>query len=267
MDVVFDGAQRPAIEHFTSGGSDGASGDVDDGFGGVIDGIEDGEKRFHGFGLAGKPYGDFGDQGESAFGTDEEAGEIVAGGVAVLAANADDFAVRKDELEGGDVIGGDAVGEGVRAAGVFGDIAANGAGFPTGGVGCKVEAVWFGGAGEFVVDDAGLDDGAAIFDVEIENAVHAREDEHDASSAGERAAGKAGAGAAADDREMLYRGKFDDARNVFGGIGKNDEVWTALLDGAVVFIKKKILGPVKNGSGAEELFEFANEAGVHRARV
>src|SRR6266478_1239164 len=63
VDVVFDGTQRPAIEHFTSGGSDGASGDVDDGFGGVIDGIEDGEKSFHGFGLAGKLYGDFGDQG------------------------------------------------------------------------------------------------------------------------------------------------------------------------------------------------------------
>src|SRR5229473_6230662 len=32
MDVVFDGAQRPAIEHFASGRSDGASSDVNDGF-------------------------------------------------------------------------------------------------------------------------------------------------------------------------------------------------------------------------------------------
>jgi len=44
-------AQRPAVEHFTRGGSDGAGGDVDDGVGGIVDGIEDGEKRFTDFGL------------------------------------------------------------------------------------------------------------------------------------------------------------------------------------------------------------------------
>ena len=55
--------------------------------------------------------------------------------------------------------------------------------------------------------------------------------------------------------------------NVFGGIGENDEVWTAFFDGAVVLIKKKILGPVKNGRGAEEFLEFANEARIHRAQL
>ncbi len=53
----------------------------------------------------------------------------------MLAADANDFAVGKNEFESGDMIGGDAVGEGVRAAGVFGDVAADGAGFPTGRVG------------------------------------------------------------------------------------------------------------------------------------
>ena len=37
VDVVFDGAKRPAVEHFAGGGSDAASGDVGDGFGGVVD--------------------------------------------------------------------------------------------------------------------------------------------------------------------------------------------------------------------------------------
>ena len=54
VDIVFDGAERPAVEHFTRGRCDGASGDVDDGVGGIVDGIEDGEKRFHRFGLARK---------------------------------------------------------------------------------------------------------------------------------------------------------------------------------------------------------------------
>jgi len=90
VDVVFDGAQRPAVEHFARGGSDGAGGDVDDGVCGIVNGVEDGEKRFHGFGLARKLYSDFGDQGEGTFRADEEAGEIVARRVAVPAADAND---------------------------------------------------------------------------------------------------------------------------------------------------------------------------------
>ena len=86
------------------------------------------------------------------------------------------------------------------------------------------------------------------------------------TGAGKRAAGKPRAGAATDDGEVVLCGEFGDARNVFGGIGENDEVRTAFLDGAVVFIKEKILGPVKNGNRAEEFFEFGKEAGVHKAR-
>ncbi len=93
-----------------------------------------------------------------------------------------------------------------------------------------------GGAGELVIDDAGLGDGALSFDVEVENAIHAREDEHHAAGAGERAAGKSRAGAAADDGEVVLYGEFYDAGNVFGGIRKNDEVRTAFFDGAVVLI-------------------------------
>jgi hypothetical protein len=267
VDIVFDGAQRPAVEHFARGGSDGASGDVDYSVGGIVDGFENGEKRFHRFGLARKFYGDFGDQGERAFRADEKAGEIIAVRVAVFAADANDFAAGKDELKLGDVIGGDAVGEGVRAAGVFGDVAADGAGFPTGRIGGEIKTVRFGGAGEFVIDDAGLDDGALVFDVEFENAIHARKDEHHAAGAGERAAGKPRAGAAPDHGDVVLCGELYDARNVFGGIGKNDEVRTAFFDGAVVLIEKKILGPVKNGRGAEKFFEFANEARVHRAQA
>ena len=185
----------------------------------------------------------------------------------MFAADANDFAIGKDEFESGDVIGGDAVGEGVRAAGVFGDVSADGAGFPTGRIGGEIKTVRLGGAGEFVIDDAGLDDGALIFDVELENAIHAREYQHHATGAGERAAGKPRAGAATDDGDVILCGELCDARNIFGGIGKKDKVRTALFDGAVVLIKKKILGPVKNRRGAEESFEFANEARVHRAQA
>ena len=79
VDVVFDDAQRPAIEHLAGRGSDAARGDVGDGFRGVVDGVENGEKRLDGFRLAREFDGDFGDQSESAFGADEKTSEVVTG--------------------------------------------------------------------------------------------------------------------------------------------------------------------------------------------
>ncbi len=63
VDEIFDDADRPAVEHFASGGSDGAGGDVHNGFRGIIHGIEDGEERFDGFAFARKLHGDLGDEG------------------------------------------------------------------------------------------------------------------------------------------------------------------------------------------------------------
>src|SRR5256884_985286 len=73
---VFDDTECPAIEHFANRGNDGARGNVHDGFGGVVDGIEDREERFDGFGLAGELHGDFGDERQRAFRTDQDAGQV-----------------------------------------------------------------------------------------------------------------------------------------------------------------------------------------------
>src|SRR6266850_3125352 len=263
VDVVFDGAECPAIEHFAGRGSDAAGGDVHDGLRGIVDRIENGKQCFHGFRLARELDGDFRDEGECAFGANEQAGEVITGRVAVFAADADDFAIRKDEFERGDMIGGDAVRKGVRATGIFGDVAADGTGFPTRRIGSEIEPMRFGGAGEFIVDDAGLHDGALIFGVDFQDAVHAREDEHHSAGAGERAAGEAGAGAAADDRNFIFGGEFDALRDVIGGCGKNDDVGEAFFDGAVVFVEKEIFQLVKNGVFAKKLGQLVNEAWVH----
>lgn len=47
----------------------------------------------------------------------------------------------------------------------------------------------FDGASDVEIDYAGLDDGALIFEIEFEDAIHAGEDEHEAAAAGERATG------------------------------------------------------------------------------
>ena len=173
VDEIFNDAERPAIEHFASGRSDGAGGDVNDGFRCIVHRIKYGEKGFDGFGLARELYGDFGDQRKGAFGTDEEAVQVVTERVALRVANTNDFAIGKNEFEGGDVIGGDAVSERVGTARVFGDVAADGAGFLAGGIGREIEAVRFRSQCEIEIDDAWLDDGALIFRVDGKDAVHA----------------------------------------------------------------------------------------------
>jgi hypothetical protein len=263
MDVVLDDAECPAVEHFASGGSDAARGDVGDGFGGVVYRFEYGEQRFDRFGFASQLDGDFGDESERAFGADEEAGEVVGAGVALLAADAYDFSAGgEDEFESGDVIGGDAIGECVRAAGVFGDVAADGGGFLAGGIGCEVEAGVFDGAGDVEIYDAGLNDGALVFEVEFKDAIHPREHEHEAAGTGERAAGEAGACTAAEDRDVVLVGEADNLRDLGGGRREGDEVGAAFFDGAVVFVEDEVFGAGEDGVVTEKFLERASEVAV-----
>ena len=164
----------------------------------------------------------------------------------MLAADAHNLTAGKDKLESGDMIGGDAVSERVRAASVFGNVAADGAGFPTGRIGSEVQAVRLGGEREVMIHHAGLNYGAMILGVNFENAIHARENHHHAAGAGERAAGKARTGAPADNGQIVFGGELDDAGDVFRGGWENDHVGTALFDGAVIFIEEKIFRLIKN---------------------
>ena len=164
-------------------------------------------KRAHVFGQAQKFYGDFGDQRESSFGTDHQAGQIVTGSFHRSSADAHNFGVRQDQLETGDMVGSDAIGKRMRAAGVFRDVAANGAGFLAGGIGSEVQAVLFDGAREVEIHDARFDDGPLIFRIDFQNVVHARERDDNAASPRQSAAGESGARAAPDDGKTVAIGQ------------------------------------------------------------
>ena len=100
------------------------------------------------------------------------------------------------------MVGGDAIGEGVWAAGILGNVSTKGAGFLAGRVGCKVQSGMCDSGRQIGIHDARLDNGALIFEVDFEDAIHAREKNDDAAVARERAAGKAGARAASDERGL-----------------------------------------------------------------
>jgi hypothetical protein len=108
-----------------------------------------------------------------------------------------------------------------------------------------------------------LHDGALIFGVDFQDAVHTREDEHHAAGAGERPARESGAGATADDWNFVFGGEFDALRDLPGGCRENDDVGEAFFDRSVVLVQKEILQLVKNGVFAKKLGQLMKEAGIH----
>jgi hypothetical protein len=259
VDVVLDDAEGPAIEHFASGGRDAPRGDVGDGFAGVVYSFEDREKRLDRFGLAGEFDGDFGNESKRAFGADQEAGEIVRAGVALFAADADDFTIGEDEFERGDVIRGDALSESVRAAGVFGNVSADGGRFLARRIGSEIEAGLFNGTGDVEIDYTGLNDGALIVEIEFEDTVHAGEHEHDSAGAGECATGETGSRASAKDGHVVLIGEADDFGN-FGGCGReSDKVGPAFFDRSIVFVEDEVFGTGEDGVFAEKSLKCASE--------
>ena len=87
---------------------------------------EGGEQRLDRLGRAQQPHRDLGRDPERALRADERADEVVAGGVGRRAgAELDDLAVGRDDLEARHVVGGEAVLQAVRAAGVLGHVAAD----------------------------------------------------------------------------------------------------------------------------------------------
>ena len=147
---------REAVHDLHRGGELAGGDDVGDGLGGGGDGVEGGEDDLHGLGLAHDAQGHLGSYAERAFGADEDAEEVVAGGVGRLAAEGDDLAGGEDDGHLEDVGGGEAVLEAVGAAGVLRDVAADGADGLRAGIGRVEEAVRGDGGGDVGVDDAGL---------------------------------------------------------------------------------------------------------------
>ena len=174
-----------------------------------------------------------GDDAEHALGADHGAGEVVAGVSRRAPAGPDDAAVGQDDLQTENVIRGDAVLEAMRAAGVLGDVAADGAGFLAGWIGREEEAMAERLFGQLEVDHARLDQRGAVFAVDLEDAVHSRQADDDPALLRDRPAGETGAGAAGDDRQTSLASQENDLRHLLGGRRQGDGAWGGGLDGAI----------------------------------
>ena len=171
MRGLFHHKKHDPVQHLHRYRRDGARRDLRHRAARVLAAFVDGENRLDHLRLAHQADNHFRDQRHGAFAAGEQAGEVVARQVGGFSAGFDHSAIGKDHLQPKHVIGGDAVSQGVRPAGVFGDVAADGAGALAGGIGCIEMAAALDGHGDMQVDHAGVYHGPLVFEVDLEDAV------------------------------------------------------------------------------------------------
>src|SRR5262249_5502550 len=98
----------------------------------------------------------------------------------------------------------------MRAAGVFADVASDGAGSLAGGVRSIEISVGFDGQVWVGFSEAGLDDGSVVREVDLKNAIQGGEGDHEPARGGDRPAAEAGSSASARDRNVVLARKFDE---------------------------------------------------------
>ena len=152
-----------------------------------------------GLGQRHHPQPDLGRDAERALGADERAEQVVAGRVELRPTELDHLAVGQHDLQPDHVVGGEAVLEAVRAAGVLGDVAADRADDLAGRVG-RVEEVGADRGRDGRVGDARLDADPSVVEVDLEDPGEPGQHDEHAVGDRQRAAGQAGAGAPGDPR-------------------------------------------------------------------
>ncbi len=269
VNVVFDGANRPAVEHLARCRRDSARGNLGHRFGRVVNGIKNGQQSLHGFGIAREFHGDFSDQAKRSFGADEQSRQIVARRIERCAPETHQLAAREHNFKRDNVVRGHAVRQRVRPAGIFGNISADRAGFLARRIGSEMKSEVLHGSAEVGIYHARLHRGALVFSVNFNDAFHARKGNDDPAVPRDCAAGKASSRAAANDWNLVAIGEPHDFDHIGRGARENHAVRPRYLDRAVVLVEQQVLRLVEDPASAQKLRQIMEKSRVHwcRARV
>ena len=110
------------------------------------------------------------------------------------------------------------------------------------------------------VHDPWFDDRIAVANVDFEDSLHPREDQHHAAADRQRAAGQTGAGPAGHDRHSAPPGRLKDASHLVGIAREHSHVGRVLFDlVAVAFVDQQIGPGGQNAIGADNLAQFVDQ--------
>ena len=242
---------REPVHHLDRGRHDAGADDALHGSARGVHGVERREQRAHRLRHADEPERDARDDAQRPLRADDDADEVRPVGVERLAAQLDELAVREHEREPGHVVCGEAVLEAVGAARVLRDVPADRADLLARRVGRVEESVRRDGARHVEVRNSRLDDDPLAREVDLEDAVHPRQRDDDASGDRRRASGEACTGAARDERDAFAMAGAQHRLDVLRRSGKGDELGNgsvarqpvALVDAKLLRLGDDVLAP------------------------
>ncbi len=257
--MLADMDRRP-VHELDRHGDDAGGDDATDARGRLLGRVEAEQHRAGAFRRLQQPHRGLGDDAELALGADDQREEIIARRIEIIAADIENLAIHHHDADGEHVVHRHPVFQAMRAAGIGGDVAADGAGDLARRVRRIEEAFGCGGLGDADIGEAGLDAGNAVGRVDRQNLVHAREAEHDRVLERQRAAAKRGAGPARHDLDVVLVAEAQDLADLLGGGRQHDRERQAAIGGERVGLEGA--APFLVGDHARvgsELFELLND--------
>ena len=202
--ILLHCARGRLVHHFQPGRNDAGRDHGGGGVAGLFHVVERGEDHARGLRLGHQLDRDFGSHCEHALGAHDQREQVIARRIERLAAEFDQLALDGAAAHTQHIVHGEAVLEAVHAARVLGYVAAHAAGDLRRGIGRIVEAVRRGRLGNGEVAHARLHPRDARHRIEREDALHLRQRQQHALAVRQRAARKAGAGAARHHRQLEF---------------------------------------------------------------
>src|ERR671920_271436 len=256
-----DGFHGQAVHHLDGGGDYPLADDPRDRTAGTLGAFEGSQQGSHRLRDAAQPERDPGGDTQRPLRADESAEQIVARRVRRPATpDVRHRAVRQHDLGAHDVVRGKAVLQAVDAAGVLGQVAADG----RDDLACRVWSVVVALVGDLLahphVDDARLDHDALVRDVHLKNLAHPGEHDQNARLDRQGPAREAGPRAAGNKGNSLIVAELDYPLDVFAGLGEDDEVGDdAVVHQAVALVGAQLLVLVDHALRAHDAFHLPYE--------
>ena len=255
---VLDRADRRVVQDFERRRDDLRGDDARDGASGVLDRIEDRDHALRLLRRRNELQESLRDDAERAFRTREELRHVVARNVLdVLAARMQHIAVREDDFETLHIVLRDAVLEAAQTARVLRDRAAEARRLDRARIGRVDEAELCDMVVDVLHDDARLDLGDEVFEIDVDDLVEAEHREDDAALQGRRARREIRAGAARVDGDLVLVRELQDLRDFLRRAGADDDVRHVDVSGrGIVSIGIKFLFLRLNIIRADDLRHF-----------
>ena len=165
----------------------------------------------------------------------------------MAAAESHNLTAYQHQLAAEHVVGGDAVFEAMHPAGVFGNIAADGAGDLRRRIWCVVEARVLHRLRDRKIGHAGLDHGDAIVEIDRADAIEFGHAEKDAVAERQRAARQRGPGPPRHDLDAFAMTVTEHGRNLLGRFRKHDHPGTMRLSAATISARRASTAPSDGG--------------------